>query len=71
VRDLLSHGAGFPEDNPSGDRWLAWTEAEFAAAIADGFPFSTAPDRAFEYSNLGFMLAGRLVGRVSGARYRD
>jgi CubicO group peptidase (beta-lactamase class C family) len=71
VRDLLSHGAGLPEDNPSGDRWLAWSDDQLGRAIEGGLPFSTAPGTAYEYSNLGFMLAGRLVGRLAGMRYRD
>lgn len=46
VRDLLTHSAGFPEDNPWGDQQLAVTEAELTRMIRDGIPFSTAPGTA-------------------------
>jgi len=71
VRDLLSHGAGFPEDNPWGDRQLAMSEDDFSALLRKGVPFSTSPATQFEYSNLGFAILGRIVNRVSGVPYRD
>ena len=60
LRHLLTHSAGFPEDNPSGDRLLAMTDDEFGKMISGGFPFSHAPGTAFEYANLGFELLGRV-----------
>lgn len=71
LRHLLSHSAGFPEDNPWGDQQLAATEDEFTAMLLRGFPFSNAPGLAFEYSNLGFAILGRVVTRVAGMPYRD
>jgi len=71
VRQLLSHSEGFPEDNPWGDQQLALTEQQFTALLREGVPFSNAPGVAYEYSNLGFMILGRMVERVSGMRYPD
>jgi len=71
VRDLLSHVAGFVTDDPWGDRQTPLPEAEFSAMLRAGVPFTRAPDTAFEYSNLGFALLGRIVSNVSGRRYED
>ena len=71
IRQLLSHRAGFPEDNPWGDRQLDTSNEELAAWLRAGIPFSTAPGTTFEYSNYGFALLGQVVSRVSGMRYED
>jgi CubicO group peptidase (beta-lactamase class C family) len=71
IRELLSHGGGFPEDNPWGDRQLAIRDDVFARWLAAGIPFSTPPGTAFEYSNYGFAILGQVVARASGLRYRD
>ncbi len=69
VRDLLSHSAGFPEDNPWGDQQLAATDAELSRMIEAGIPFSTSPATGYEYSNFGFAILGRIVVNVSGMPY--
>ena len=69
VRDLLTHSAGFPEDNPWGDQQLAATDAELTAMIRRGIPFSTSPGTGYEYSNFGFAILGRIVANVSGMPY--
>lgn len=69
VRHLLTHSAGFPEDNPWGDQQLDATEAAFSAMLRGGIPFSTAPGTAYEYSNYGFAILGRIVTNVSGIPY--
>ncbi|MEW5982665.1 MAG: serine hydrolase domain-containing protein [Acidobacteriota bacterium] len=71
IRHLLSHAEGFPEDNPWGDRQLDATDADMAAMMRRGIPFSTAPGTAYEYSNFGFAILGRIVARVSGVPYAD
>lgn len=74
LRHLLTHGAGFPEDNPWGDRQLDDTDRDLVELIRRGLFFSTPPGTAFEYSNLGFALLGRVITKVSGMpcqRYID
>ena len=71
VRHLLSHAEGFPEDNPWGDRQLAATDEQMGEMLRGGIPFSNPPGLAFEYSNYGFAILGRIVSKVSGLRYRD
>jgi len=71
VRDLLSHAAGFPEDNPWGDQQLSATEDAFARMMQQGIPFSNPPGVAYEYSNYGFAIIGRIVTNVSGKPYRQ
>jgi len=36
-----------------------------------GIPFSNAPGVAYEYSNYGFAILGRIVSTVSGSKYED
>lgn len=69
IRHLLSHAGGFPEDNPWGDQQLNRTDDEMAAMMTSGIPFSNAPGIAYEYSNFGFAILGRVVARVSGQPY--
>jgi CubicO group peptidase (beta-lactamase class C family) len=69
IRHLLTHSEGFPEDNPWGDQQLAITDAEMSALMRRGIPFSTAPGTAYEYSNYGFAILGRIVANVSGMPY--
>src|SRR5215210_769104 len=71
VRDLMSHAAGFPEDNPWGDQQLAATEAQLTDMLQKGIPFSNPPETAYEYSNYGFAILGRIVTRVSGKPYPE
>ena len=69
IRDLLNHTGGFVTDDPWGDRQQVLTEAEFTRMLTDGVPFTRAPQTAFEYSNFGYALLGRIVTNVSGQPY--
>ena len=71
IRHLLSHAEGWPEDNAWGDRQLAVTDDEMAEMMRRGIPFSNAPGVAYEYSNFGFAILGRIVSRVSGLPYAE
>lgn len=69
IRHLLTHSAGFPEDNPWGDQQLSISEAQFDRLLEQGIAMSNAPGVAYEYSNYGFALLGRIVSVVSGKPY--
>jgi CubicO group peptidase (beta-lactamase class C family) len=69
VRQLMSHSAGFPEDNPWGDQQLGATDAALDSWLRAGIPFSTAPGTRYEYSNYAFGLLGRIVAKASGVSY--
>lgn len=71
VRNLLCHVAGFVTDDPWGDRVLGMTPAGLDELIATGTLFARAPALAFEYSNLGYALLGRVLTNVSGEPYQD
>ncbi|NJD09762.1 MAG: beta-lactamase family protein, partial [Gemmatimonadetes bacterium] len=69
IRHLLTHSEGLPEDNPWGDRQLARSDSLLGEWLRAGIPFSTVPGLAYEYSNYGFAILGRIVARVSGMPY--
>ncbi|MFZ9662184.1 MAG: serine hydrolase domain-containing protein, partial [Chitinophagaceae bacterium] len=71
VRDLLSHKAGFPEDNPFGDRQLGNTQDQLIQLMKDNPSFSNVPSIQYEYSNLGFALLGTIITNVSGKPYQE
>ena len=66
VRDLLTMSAGWPQDDPWGDRQLHRTDAAMSEIYAEGASFSNPPGVSFEYSNLGYMILGRVISVVSG-----
>jgi CubicO group peptidase (beta-lactamase class C family) len=66
IRNLLSHSAGFPEDNPWGDRQLQRSDQELIDFLKKGVSLSNTPGVSYEYSNLGFTLLGHIVSKVSG-----
>ncbi|AMR31873.1 serine hydrolase [Mucilaginibacter sp. PAMC 26640] len=71
LRNLLTHTAGYPEDNPWGDRQLAVSDAELIAIYKKGVSFSTNPGLGYEYSNLGFATLGYIIKKVSGKTYEQ
>ena len=70
IRHLLAHIGGLPEDNPQGDYTLNTTPQQLSDWLAGGVPFSTASGSAFEYSNLGFVILGRVISEVAGQPYQ-
>ena len=71
LRDLLSMNAGFPTDDPWGDRHESLGLEDFDALVAQGISFARPPRTGYEYSNLGYALLGRVVTVVSGTDYRE
>ena len=71
IRHLLTMTAGFPTDDPWGDRQQGLPLDAFAAFLARGVRFNWAPGTRFEYSNLGFAILGRVITAVTGAPYPD
>ncbi len=71
IRHLLTHSAGFPEDNPWGDRQLADTRETLLKLIRKGISFSNVPGVAYEYSNLGFACLGYIIEKVTGKPYSE
>lgn len=71
VQHLLTMSAGFPEDNPWGDRQLDASDEELLQLLSKGLSFSNAPGLTFEYSNLGFALLGKIISNISGVPYQQ
>ena len=63
--------AGFPTDDPWGDRQQGLPLDEFDALLADGVMFNWAPGTRFEYSNLGYAVLGRVIAAASGVPYDE
>jgi CubicO group peptidase (beta-lactamase class C family) len=71
LRHLLSMSAGFPGDDPWGDRQQDLDLDRFTAFLERGQSFAWMPGTAFEYSNLGYAILGRVITNVTGGEYRD
>lgn len=71
VRDLLTMNAGYPTDDPWGDRHEPTALTEFDELVAGGIPMIRDPRTGFEYSNLSYALLGRVIAAVSGESYPD
>ena len=71
LRHLLSMSAGLATDDPWADRHLD-ASPEFMNEIYANRPyFAVRTGDAFEYSNLGFAMIGRVVRSVTGCSVRD
>lgn len=65
LRQLLTHSSGLPASLPrngAGD----WAGADDAQRIACGLPVTAPPGTLFRYSDVNFILLGRIVEQVSG-----
>jgi len=71
LENLLTMTAGFPEDNPWGDRQLDESNQMLMDMVSEGISFSNVPSYAYEYSNTGYALLGNIVSRVSGMPYQQ
>jgi len=70
IENLLTMTAGFPEDNPWGDRQLDEPDQMLIDLVREGISFSNVPSYEYEYSNTGFALLGNIISRVSGMPYQ-
>ncbi len=77
VRHLLSHTSGLP--NPLPMKWIHGPE-DHSRFDRDGFfgpllgkygPRADEPGSVFRYSNLGYVLLGRIIEAIAGMRYED
>jgi len=71
LRHLLSMTSGLATDDPWADRQLDITEAAIDRIYAAGPAFAHLPGSAYEYSNLGFAMIGRVVRRATGRPVQD
>ncbi|MGH7919546.1 MAG: serine hydrolase domain-containing protein [Candidatus Dormibacteraceae bacterium] len=67
LRMLLSMSAGLTEDNAWVDPQIGMTEEELLRLVARGLKYTRTPGTAYEYSNVGFTLAGLALQRATGA----
>ena len=71
IRQLLTMTAGFPTDDPWGDRQQGLPITAFDDLLAGGISFNWAPGTRFEYSNLGYAILGRVLAAASDAGYDE
>jgi len=71
LRMLLTMSAGFPTDDPWGDRQEAISDADLDDVLRAGLLFDSVPGTGFAYSNLGYALLGRAVSVVAGRPFTD
>ena len=71
LQHLMTMSAGFPEDNPWGDRQLDASDEDLLDVLRLGVSFSNVPGIRYEYSNLGYALLGKIIGNVSGRPYQQ
>jgi CubicO group peptidase (beta-lactamase class C family) len=70
LRHLLTMSAGFPSDDPWGDRQQDLDLGLFAEFLEGGQSFAWPTGTQFEYSNLGYGILGRVITNVTGQEYR-
>ncbi len=71
IVNLLTMTAGFPEDNPWGDRQLHQTDEMLMGLITSGASFSTVTAYQYEYSNTGYALLGKIISQISGISFQE
>jgi len=71
LRNLLTHSAGLPSDDPWGDRQLSRRDDELLALYKNGIAFSNDAGTIYEYSNLGFATLGYVIKKISGMPYEE
>ena len=70
VESLLTMSAGFPTDDPWGDRLQDQDPAAFLSFLASGPELAWPVGTHFEYANLGFAILGVVISRAADEAYR-
>ncbi|MFD3444925.1 serine hydrolase domain-containing protein [Microbacteriaceae bacterium 4G12] len=65
LRMLLTMSAGLATDNEWADRQESISASELDDLLASGVRWSHTPGTAFEYSNLGYAVLGRVIERIA------
>ncbi|WP_186526197.1 serine hydrolase domain-containing protein [Leekyejoonella antrihumi] len=68
---LFSMSGGLTEDNSWVDPFIDASEEDLLAQVSKGLRYSHLPGTVYEYSNLGYTLAGLAVGRATGQPIED
>lgn len=71
IENLLTMTAGFPEDNPWGDRQLDETNQMLLDLMSSPPSLSNPPSIQYEYSNTGYALLGYIISQASGIPYQQ
>ncbi|MFF3275229.1 serine hydrolase domain-containing protein [Streptomyces chrestomyceticus] len=70
LRQLLSHTSGLPSDLPEGSERTT-DRARWVARHGREADLAHRPGTVFSYSNVGYLVAGRLVEEVTGMDWRE
>ncbi|MCX6411342.1 MAG: serine hydrolase [Actinobacteria bacterium] len=70
LRQLLSMNSGYPEDDPWADRLESLSDDEYSALMGEPKTFARTSGIAFDYSNIGFTMLGRVIQNATGQPYR-
>lgn len=71
LRQLLSMNSGYPEDDLWADRLESLPNDKYTALMGEPKTFARTSGIAFDYSNIGFTLLGRVIQNATGQPYRD
>ncbi len=75
IRHLLTHTAGFPSDADEfaslTGRWPRYTTREVMEEAVRADVVTGRPGTRFDYGNVGYFVAARIIEEVSGISYRD
>ncbi|MGO1971651.1 MAG: serine hydrolase domain-containing protein, partial [Propionibacteriaceae bacterium] len=71
VRMLLSMSGGLTEDNGWVDPQVSMTQEHLLDLVSRGLRYSHLPGAVYEYSNVGYALAGVAIERATGEPFTD
>jgi CubicO group peptidase (beta-lactamase class C family) len=71
IRHLMTHGAGFPEDNPWGDRQLGISDEAFSAMLKKGIQFQIIQERPMNIAIWDLLSWGACIRNISGKTYQS